>query len=97
MSSAAVRLRNQEVLSLCARFGCEAEVVGEARWRSFDPPWKESSKHHQVLDALRGSSDAAVEGKFSYYKSLGVVVFFWPLNNCDELGIKTHNSQTSIK
>lgn len=29
-----------------------------------DPPWRESSKHHQVLDALRASSDAAVEGKF---------------------------------
>lgn len=29
-----------------------------------DPPWKESSKHPQVLDALRASSDVAVEGKF---------------------------------
>lgn len=29
-----------------------------------DPPWKESLKHHQVLDALKASSDAAVEGRF---------------------------------
>lgn len=38
-----------------------------------DPPWKESLKHHQVLDALKASSDAAVEGRFRVH--LGGVFF----------------------